>query len=260
MRRGYQRDPDYPDFADEEQEQRNDLVLGAPALLGIFFALALICAVCFGFGYSSGHDLHLGTSTASATEQETAAIPSAHTPMPITPAPEPAETANAAGSLTEDRPLEQAGAAKPAPGASASASQYWPSGDPQPGQQTAAEAPPMPHARAAAATTLPPATGTPGIAKPSPGAPATGTVAAADAATEALPGAGLMVQIAAVSRAADANTLATALRHDGFAAIVRTATGDPLFHVQVGPFPSFSAAKAMRGRLADNGYNAFIKP
>ena len=71
---------------------------------------------------------------------------------------------------------------------------------------------------------------------------------------------GLMVQIAAVSRAADAQTLANALRHDGFEAMVRTSTEDRFFHVQIGPFASPQAAKAMRTRLADNGYNAFIKP
>ena len=70
----------------------------------------------------------------------------------------------------------------------------------------------------------------------------------------------LMVQIAAVSRAADAQTLASALQHDGFAATVRTSPADTLFHVQIGPFQSFTAAKAMRARLAGNGYNAFIKP
>ncbi len=69
-----------------------------------------------------------------------------------------------------------------------------------------------------------------------------------------------MVQIAAVTHAADAETLAEALRHDGFSAIVRTSTTDTFFHVQIGPFPSLEAAKAMRTRLADSGYNAFIKP
>lgn len=69
-----------------------------------------------------------------------------------------------------------------------------------------------------------------------------------------------MVQIAAVSRAADAQTLANALRHDGFAAMVRTSTTDSYFHIQVGPFATLEAAKAMRTRLADTGYNAFIKP
>ena len=69
-----------------------------------------------------------------------------------------------------------------------------------------------------------------------------------------------MVQIAAVTHAADAQTLANALRHDGFDAIVRTSTDDRFFHVQIGPFPSLQAAKTMRGKLADNGYNAFIKP
>ncbi len=86
------------------------------------------------------------------------------------------------------------------------------------------------------------------------------TVATALEPVPAAVGAGAMVQIAAVTRAADAQTLANALRHDGFDAIVRTATDDRFFHVQIGPFPSLQAAKTVRGKLADNGYNAFIKP
>ncbi len=70
----------------------------------------------------------------------------------------------------------------------------------------------------------------------------------------------LMVQIAAVSHAADANTLAGALRRSGFRAMVRTASTDPLFHVQVGPFASLDAARAMKTKLVDSGYNAFIRP
>ncbi len=69
-----------------------------------------------------------------------------------------------------------------------------------------------------------------------------------------------MVQIAAVTRAADAQTLANALRHDGFAAMVRAGTDDRFYHVQIGPFLTLQAAKAMRAHLVDSGYNAFIKP
>jgi DedD protein len=68
-----------------------------------------------------------------------------------------------------------------------------------------------------------------------------------------------MVQIAAVTQFSDAQTLATALRHDGFNPIVRTTTGDPYFHVQVGPFSSYETAKAMRQRLTSDGYSAFIR-
>jgi DedD protein len=84
--------------------------------------------------------------------------------------------------------------------------------------------------------------------------------AAPGSASSDAPALNLMVQIAAVSHAADAETLASALRHDGFAAIVRTTTGDPYFHVQIGPFGNLQSAKAMRAKLASNGYNAFIKP
>ena len=73
-------------------------------------------------------------------------------------------------------------------------------------------------------------------------------------------GENLMVQIAAVSRMEDAQTLADALKHDGFAAMVRTAPGDKLYHVQIGPFASWDAAKNMRAKLVGNGYNAFIRP
>ena len=35
--------------------------------------------------------------------------------------------------------------------------------------------------------------------------------------------------------------------------------GDPLFHVQVGPFTDKKDAEAMRTRLAGDGYNAIVK-
>jgi cell division septation protein DedD len=69
-----------------------------------------------------------------------------------------------------------------------------------------------------------------------------------------------MVQIAAVSRQADANMLTDALRTNGYTALVRTEPRDNLLHVQVGPFSTLEEARAMRARLKADGYNAFIKP
>ncbi len=243
MRRALERDHDL--LGDDEPP--NDLVLGAPALLGIFFTVALVCAVCFGFGYSSGHGLHL-------TAHQTTTAESAPAFKSTAPAP-PTESANegsrsGATATESEAPEEQTPAAKPAPGVgyAPSASAYL------------AETPTHSGATTSALN------GQPEAAIPVPQrAPATPAEQAAvvpmrAAEPAAAPAVSLMVQIAAVSHAADAQTLATALRHDGFASVVRTTTGDPFFHVQVGPFTSLQAAKAMRTRLADSGYNAFIKP
>lgn len=44
----------YSNDLDDEREDEREISLGATTILGIFFALALVCAVCFGFGYSMG--------------------------------------------------------------------------------------------------------------------------------------------------------------------------------------------------------------
>ena len=40
---------------------------------------------------------------------------------------------------------------------------------------------------------------------------------------------------------------------------IANAAGDPLFHVQVGPFSDKKDAEAMRTRLSGDGYNAIVK-
>ena len=69
-----------------------------------------------------------------------------------------------------------------------------------------------------------------------------------------------MVQIAAVTRSEDANALASALRQRGYTVAVRSEPQDKLLHVQVGPFATRDAAKAMRAKLMADGYNAILKP
>lgn len=71
---------------------------------------------------------------------------------------------------------------------------------------------------------------------------------------------GMMVQIAAVSRQEDAQILVSALRQRGYEVNIRREPQDRLLHVQVGPFATRSAAKAMQARLLASGYNAIIKP
>ena len=125
-----------------EEEPQDDLVLGAPALLGIFFAVAVICAVCFGFGYSSGH----GAQTAARTAETPAAAARADA---ADGASKPLSTLPPGSEIKPLPPLQepQAGQAeaKPVPGVGASTSagdstdQAWPP-DSQEGAAEAAAA------------------------------------------------------------------------------------------------------------------------
>jgi cell division septation protein DedD len=68
-----------------------------------------------------------------------------------------------------------------------------------------------------------------------------------------------MVQVAAVSKSEDAEILVSSLRKKQYPVFIANAPGDPLFHVQVGPFNDKKDAENMRTRLAGDGYNAIVK-
>ena len=65
MNTRYEDDTDLHDL--HEPQRDREISLGAATILGIFFVLALICAVFFGFGYSLGR---------RSAQQQPAAIPS----------------------------------------------------------------------------------------------------------------------------------------------------------------------------------------
>ncbi len=87
-------------------------------------------------------------------------------------------------------------------------------------------------------------------------APAEG---AADPAT-ALPTSGYFVQVAAVSKQEDADSLVDALKKKQYPAFVADqAQTDKLFRVQVGPFSDVKDAEGMRTRLIADGYSPILK-
>ncbi len=239
MRRALQDEQDL--FEERDFEEPRDVVLGTSALLGIFLAVALVCAVCFGFGYSEGHGIR-GIAGAAPTGKQKPA------PMPLGGSDASEEAVRAPEQPALESRIPDEPAPKPAPGIAAEA----PAGEvPAMPPETASDTGPI---QTEPARPAPAAEPTRGALVSVPDTSASPALAAPPTPLR------LMVQIAAVSRAADAQTLASALQHDGFAATVRTSPADTLFHVQIGPFPSFTAAKEMRARLAGNGYNAFIKP
>ena len=225
----------YPEQAQAKPAaESHDLTLGMTALLGIFIAVAAVCAVFFGFGYSAARTLH-GTKAAApassvapggnGTVDGTQAAAGLGTAGPSTPplAMVPIETKPLPGA-----PLQQKSAAALGVGDGELAQ-----------ENDAISAAPSRHMPIVAAVPEPAAIAAPG--------PASGN-------------GGVMVQIAAVVRQPDAEMLATALRANGYVAVVRTEPQDKFLHVQVGPFATRDAAKEMRARLQAAGYNAFLKP
>ena len=78
--------------------------------------------------------------------------------------------------------------------------------------------------------------------------------------TTALPTGGYFVQVAAVSKKEDAESLVDALKKKQYPALVAApVTTDKLFRVQVGPFSDIKDAEGMRTRLIADGYSPILK-
>ncbi len=75
-----------------------------------------------------------------------------------------------------------------------------------------------------------------------------------------LPTAGYFVQVAAVSKQEDGDSLVDALKKKQYPAFVAAPVAtDKLFHVQVGPFSEIKDAESMRARLIADGYSPILK-
>jgi len=113
----YDRDNDSHDNPGERE-----ISLGTSTVLGIFFALALLCAVFFGFGYSMGRrsaqPLASTLTEPVATAGLGAAKPTPASALP-TPTQQPADTTDTTGATTavipDTQPETQPEAATPQP-------------------------------------------------------------------------------------------------------------------------------------------------
>lgn len=188
-------------------EGDHEISLGTSTILGIFFTLALICAVFFGFGYSMGKR---SAQPLAATQSDTA------------------------------QPTTQSTLNKPAPGSLA----------PAPDKQSVTDD----------STVSAPTDTTDSQPDAAPAAqPAIQPVSLARTSAPAAGASTSVVQVAAVSHKEDASILLSALKKRGYTASVRQEPQDKLLHVQLGPFPTRTAADAMRDHLISDGYNAIVK-
>jgi DedD protein len=213
----------------EIAEDGAELSLSMGTLLGIFFGLALVCGVFFGFGYMLGHR-NPGPYVSSE---------------PLYVAPKPAQNAVAPkpSALVAEQPTDSSRVVVPAtPKTNPVSAPVQPVPQvarPQVTESVPMDAPKTSVIQKVATTPAPPLAG---IVETSP-----------------TPSGNIMVQIAAVKNRSDAEALAAALRKNGFNPTIRTEPQDKLLHVQVGPLSSREDAKAMRQRLSSAGYDAFIK-
>lgn len=218
------------EFEQERPRRDTEITLGPAMLLAILSGLVLLCALCFGLGYTSGrrNASHAVTVTQSAAGQTVTSQPGIPLQKPQAKGTIPASSAQ----IVVQAPPPVAPGGNPL-------TSYAPTTANPDGTNPVRPALPA----------------QPGMQQPN--SPQSSTTVVQPALP---PGAGVMVQIAAVSHVEDASVLMNALKKRGYAVVARREPSDSLIHVQVGPFANRADANAMSQRLLNDGYNAVVTP
>src|SRR5580698_9624173 len=214
-----------------DPEQDTEITLGTAKLLSLFFGLVVVCAVFFALGYTLGRKSDIGL-----------VAPSAATPL-----------------QSSSNRMKPAGSASPQPAPPMTFYKAVEQKDANPQLTPASSDANSPNPAAAAQ----PASSSPA---PSSGTSSAGTQTQASQAGNppdpmaALPAVDYFVQVAAVTKQEDAESLVDALKKKQYPAFVASnSAADKFFRVQVGPFTDIKDAEAMRTRLVNDGYNPIVK-
>jgi|SRR5579859_4715533 len=209
-------------------QKDTEIVLGTGKLLGIFFALVIMCGTFFGLGYALGRSSTpmtlqnggLATVTSASGTKPVAGVTITTAPTATTDAAQdPAVDPNAPASPEADQALRVEEGSATDESASATA---------------------VPASAVKPATTQ--------VLK-NPATPELATVPSS-----------ITVQVAAVTKQEDAQALVAALRKKNYPVFVSpNPSADSLYHVQVGPFAELKEAEEMKSKLAGDGYNAIVK-
>jgi DedD protein len=229
----------------EKPRRDRELTLGTGMLLGLIFALVLLCGLSFAAGYAVGHH----SSAPSATNAPTPAPD--QEPLQANgsiPKPSASDQTAPQAPQTDDSPTNPE-PGTPASGENPTTAEQNPAGGEPAGSPTASPAAKSPSVEKPAQPAPPPAGNPTQSAQPEPNVHA------------ALPLQALFaVQIAAVANSEDADVLAAALRKRGYSVMVKHEPADGLIHVRIGPFNSRDEANRWRDKLLGDGYNAVIQP
>ena len=211
-------------LSDGRGRSDREISLGTPAILGIFFALAVLCAGFFGFGYTLGRkSAQIGPVDVSPAAVDSSiggvAKPTAGSLANVSSAPaaQPASSNSAAPAPAPTAPAPVA----PAPAKSSAADGMIVGEKPTPAAPQANSSRP-----------------------PAPAISPTGTI---------------MVQIAAVSSQDVADILLASLKKKGYTVAVHHEPQDKLLHVQIGPFATHKDAESMCQRVMADCFNAIVK-
>jgi len=223
------------EFEATAPRQDTELTLGPAMLLGLLCGLVLLCGLCFGVGYTVGRHNAAPSSVAGTDSAMGQTL-----------------TAQGAGSLSKP-PAKGTMPVETVPQVQiAETSQDAPADGTTPANPLTSSALP--------AAANPSANDNKAMVKPALPVVAAAQPIKAPSSAQPSPGAGTMVQIAAVSHSEDADVLMNALRKRGYTVAARHVPGDNLIHVQIGPFASRSDASAMSQKLLNDGYNAVLMP
>lgn len=211
-----------------------DMMLESRHLIGMFFGLVILCSVFFVLGYGVGKTQFDTTVRAASVGKPPESSPAAPAVDPVKPAEKPPVSVPAPGDWTF--PTAAAGS-KPS--------------------DRLEPAPPKPSSRGGdMKVELNHAPVQPSAAKPAPIAP---SKVASRMHAPAIPKGASVLQVAALSKEADALALAEALQRKNFSAFVLQPMGDNLYRVQVGPYADAASADAGKKALFREGFKAILK-
>jgi DedD protein len=223
LKRPIDDDGDYYERRSDPNRADREISLGAPSILGIFFAIALLCAGFFGFGYTMGH------SSARAAQLATAASAPLYANNTTGIKPAAGSPANRSIASTSTAAPTLSTQTEPAQTAVVSLAPSTPKSTVAPSDRILVGDKPV----------VPPASPVPTPA--------------------AQPAASYVVQVAAVSSQDVADILLSSLQKKGYTVAVHHEPQDKLLHVQIGPFPDRKDAEAMQKRVLADGFNAIVK-
>jgi cell division septation protein DedD len=209
--------------------QDTEITLSTGRLLGLFFGLAVVCALFFGFGYTLGH---------SASKTPGSIVAQEGTAPATMPGPGTKPGALGSKAASTEKPLDCASTGADCTAANSSP-QQGSNQDMSFYNSVQQKDAPTQLEKSAESKAAPEMKGVP-------------------LGSSSL-GSGFMVQVAAVSKKEDADLLRSALQGKQYPVVITSLPNDRLFHVQVGPFSDMKEAEAMKTRLTNDGYNPILK-
>jgi DedD protein len=214
-------------------QQDTEITLGTGRMLAIFFSLVLVCAFFFSIGFS------LGRRTSMAVGSTLLSVPANTVVRPMGPKNNGGTPAAQSGDFSFYKAVGEKNA-------------------------DAALTPADSKSKDATAGTSSSSSSSPSSLSLSSGDASTktaGDAGNAAASAAAVPGSGTYyVQVAAVTRQEDADSLVEALKKKQYPGVAASNnSGDKFYHVQVGPYGDLKEAEAMKARLVGDGYNPIVK-